>query len=259
MHRMNKGEGFFSTRGVRLAALLLVAMATLTGCADDPIVAPGSATEEPAPQEALTAEERALLTAYGVSAAKAGNAVSRAAVYTFDDPFGTPMGTSLIVRQNDGVLALLRSADLTPGEAVTMWWVLFNAPEHCTDHECGDDDLTNTAARPDILYADGKIIRDSNANGASWRDAYFFAARAEGTADGSINPALLEMPALGLEDARRAEVHLVLRTHGPVVPALAHDMVTTFAGGCTGFPASLGKGGPNTCADIQFAVHQPAP
>ena len=257
MYSNKKVNSLFITRFFRLAALVLVTTLALTGCNDDSIVSPKLTNDEPSIQAELTADERALLAEQGISASKAGSTVSRNAVYPFADPFGEAVGTSLVIRHNNGISALLRSSGLTPGEAVTMWWVIFNTPENCTDNACGEDDLTNAAARVDILYADGKVIRNAPIN-ASWRDSYYFAHRRVGDTDGSIVPALFGAPALGLEDARKAEVHLVLRTHGPVIPEMEQEMISTFAGGCDGFPEALGKAGPNTCVDIQFAVHQSA-
>ena len=255
MYSNNKVNGFF-TRTLRLAVFVLVTTLALTGCDDDSIVAPESTNEDPAAQIDLTVEERVLLDERGISVDAAGAAISRAAVQTFADPSGATVGTSLLVRDADGVAALLRFTDLTPEEAVTMWLVIFNAPENCSDNVCNEDDLANTDARVDIVYGDGKVIRDASKN-ASWRDSYYFAYRQEGVTGGSIVPVVFGAPALGLEDARKAEVHLVLRTHGPVIPELEQEMISTFAGGCEGFPEALGKAGPNTCTDIQFSVHQP--
>lgn len=52
------------------------------------------------------------------------------------------VGSSEIVRREDGVFVILRTTKLPPGEAVTMWLVVFNKPEYCSD-PCNADDLEN--------------------------------------------------------------------------------------------------------------------
>ncbi len=45
---------------------------------------------------------------------------------------------------------------LTPDAAYTVWWVIFNYPEHCVDG-CGPDDLGNVDAKTAAIYATGGI------------------------------------------------------------------------------------------------------
>ena len=55
----------------------------------------------------------------------------------------------------------------------------------------------------------------------------------------------------GLQDSMAAEVHLVVRTHGPAVPGQVDEMINTFNGGCSDtFPNE-------PCQDLQFAVFAP--
>jgi hypothetical protein len=61
-----------------------------------------------------------------------------------------------------------------------------------------------------------------------------------------------------LKDSRGAEIHLVVRSHGPVIAGLDDVQTGSLAGGCETFlvppaiPAAEGE-----CADVQFSVHQP--
>ena len=48
----------------------------------------------------------------------------------------------------------------------------------------------------------------------------------------------------GLTDSFEAEIHLIARTHGEVIPGVVQQQITTFNGGCP----------PNDCLDVQFAV-----
>jgi hypothetical protein len=52
-----------------------------------------------------------------------------------------------------------------------------------------------------------------------------------------------------LLNAKRAEIHLVVRSHGPASadPAVLQQQLTTFNGGCP----------PNTCMNVQAAPHLP--
>jgi hypothetical protein len=48
---------------------------------------------------------------------------------------------STLVRMKHGVYATFSAVDLEPGEAYTLWWVIFNKPENCSNGECGVDDV----------------------------------------------------------------------------------------------------------------------
>ncbi|TDO30392.1 hypothetical protein EV643_1385 [Kribbella sp. VKM Ac-2527] len=62
----------------------------------------------------------------------------------------------------------------------------------------------------------------------------------------------------GLIDARKADVHLVVRTHGPKLTAFMPGQIKSFEVACTP-ESSEGLGdGPNTCVDMQFAAHETA-
>jgi len=56
-----------------------------------------------------------------------------------------------------------------------------------------------------------------------------------------------------------AEVHIVLRSHGPAIPGIIDEQISTFEGGCiiffdpfTEIPDDVGE-----CGDIEFAIHPP--
>ena len=122
--------------------------------------------------------------------------------------------------------------------ALTLWGVLFNEPQNCSDGVCGEDDLfvDPLPPRTSVVFLSGQRVP---ANG---RLAYG-ASYGEGSTVGA-----LPLPTLGLEDADAAEVHLILRTHGRYIPGLADEQITSFDGGCD----------VQTCEDLQFAVFRPA-
>lgn len=53
----------------------------------------------------------------------------------------------------------------------------------------------------------------------------------------------------GLLRPRTAEIHVVIRTHGPAIPGMVREQISTFNGGCE-------DGQPNEglCDDVQFGV-----
>ena len=69
----------------------------------------------------------------------------------------------------------------------------------------------------------------------------------------------LNHPIFGLIDPQGAEVLLLSRCHGPMVPANMPEQIDSFVGGCTVFldppavPVAVGE-----CADVHFSQHLPA-
>jgi hypothetical protein len=181
--------------------------------------------------------------------------------------------TSALTRTPNGVTYQLKTRDLEPGHAYTLWIVIFNNPAGC-EHgmpgatSCGPMDVVNDAARPDMMYAAGALV------GGSGR-ATFAGRRNVGDPSGSAN-APVDLPAYGLEDAYGAEIHLVVHHHGPKLSAFLPGMIQTIDGGCfdAGVPeagaaspwndyagpagvGAFGRRGPNTCASVQAAAHTP--
>lgn len=175
---------------------------------------------------------------------------SKAPVLTFSD--GAEVGSSLLVRNEGGVAVRLRTTGWDPGTALTLWIVIFNDPSACATSPCGEPDLFVPEVQADVLYTAGHVVGGSG-------ETTFAGRRKVGDTSGSLFAILTGGPTPGLLDARTAEIHLIVRTHGPVIPELMPDMIRTFGGGCLGVPETgeLGAPGPNECADLQFAIHQP--
>ena len=188
--------------------------------------------------------------------------------------WGEMAGSSTIVRSDSGISgtyssSLSNDVGSMNGYAVTVWFVVFNEPEQCGDpldpfDQCIDTDLFNPLVKADVLYAAGNIVGGSE-------NANFGLHLNEGDNSGSIAD-LFGLPtnngeSWGLIDARKAEVHYVLRTHGPKVPGHVKGMIQTYEGGCV-FNAPYGYNPPmaenqlqldlGDCQDVQFAVN-PAP
>jgi hypothetical protein len=163
-------------------------------------------------------------------------------------------GASAELRRTDsGVGFTLRTRGLTGGDAVTIWWVIFNYPDEC-EHPlpefgvpCSVPDLFNPDVAATVMFAAGNVV------GASGRTS-FAAHLAQGHAS-TPHPAFADAP--GLLNPRGADVHLVVRTHGQLLPQLAKEMIRTFEGGCTPETSDGFGSGPNECADLQFALFAP--
>jgi hypothetical protein len=185
----------------------------------------------------------------------AGVQSSTSNLYSFAD-LSQLDGQSVLVRNDNGVNVTVQAQDLTPGEAITLWWVFFNFPEHCTAPvpglaQCSEADLFNEAVQASVMYATGHVIGGSgHGNYGSYRSV--------GDTSGDV------FGGPGLLNPLGAEIHMVLRTHGPTIPGLVNEQINTFNGGCQPpewwdgpTPPHWGAPGPNECVDLQFAVHLP--
>ena len=129
----------------------------------------------------------------------------------------------------------------------------------CSDNECGENDIFN-------LDADGEFILNDDGsppiNGAGVEAAQISVLRADGhVIDESgaaqfssrlpIGDASEQLFGGGLQKPMSAEIHFVVRTHGPAVPGKVDSMLYTVNGGCEGaFPNP-------PCAEAQFAIFKP--
>jgi hypothetical protein len=123
----------------------------------------------------------------------------------------------------------------------TLWFTVFNNPKKCATTPCSvPGDLMNPEVRGVILSGSGQIAGE---DGTVDLGAFRAVGDPSGTAEGP--PATAE----ALENARKAEIHLAVRGHGPASadPAVLQEQLTTFNGGCP----------PNTCMTVQAAPHLP--
>jgi hypothetical protein len=169
---------------------------------------------------------------------------------------GTPLegqqidgATATVLVREDGATATFASSGLKPGSTVTLWWVVFNNPELCTQgtapYRCGVPDLIamggDEAIAWAMVYGGGAVI---GSDGTVDFNAYLPANDASDVALGGP----------GLANTEGAEIHLVLRDHAPLIERIASQQLGTFGGGCNNMPEGTGAPGPYACADIQFAV-----
>lgn len=150
----------------------------------------------------------------------------------------------------------------TPGEqALTVWWVVFNHPEHCATSPCGEPDLFEPDVGGAVFYATG-AVSDEDGNVRFVASAY--ETDPVRFADTDPNTAMLQLFGLpagpGLLDADEAEIHLVVRVHGPAAfddPELLTEQLSLFLDSACDDARLEPQGRPNECEDIQFAVFPP--
>lgn len=138
----------------------------------------------------------------------------------------------------------LRTAELVKGHAVSVWWVIFNNPDAC-DGDCAVEDLFVDDVMAAVQSGGGHSVGGSGKAGLAGH-------LSEGEVTNE-HPAFQGGP--GLLDARGAEIHLVVRSHGPVQPGNNHQMYNSFEAGCMDFlPQGVMPEEKGECADVQFAV-----
>lgn len=150
-------------------------------------------------------------------------------------------GWSHLTRLDDMVLATLEVVGLNPGDAVTLWWVVFNDPAACSGGECGEDDFADvTVAQISVGNATGGVVK---ADGTMELGAVL----REGPGEPDGHQVLFAATDSGnfLDEASDAEIHFVVQIHGQARGGKKLlEQITYFEANCT--PA---------CADVQFAVH----
>lgn len=172
-------------------------------------------------------------------------------VWSFSSGAAVEGASSQLVRTDAGVSVSLQTRGLPGGDAVTVWWVIFNHPEKCTAGvaplRCGEADLFNPEVAASVQNAGGHIVGRSGNYGLG-------SHLAEGDTSECAFGSFL---CAGLIDAREADIHLVVRSHGPALAEFLPGQIDSFGVGCANLDAfGLPPMGPNTCADLQFAAHE---
>jgi hypothetical protein len=145
-----------------------------------------------------------------------------------------PAAGSQLTRDKDSVFASLTTKGLNPGWVYTAWFGIFNNPDQCATRPCSGADFANPAVMGSRLNFGGRLI---GADGTATYSAYLAIGDTTSAFDGP-----------GLLDPKHAEIHLVVRSHGPALMGAAFtDQLGLFNGGCP----------PNTCVNVQASVHAP--
>jgi hypothetical protein len=150
---------------------------------------------------------------------------------------GTPIGTSKLVRTGNGLSADFYTEGLTPGNAVTLWFVIFNHPGLCSGGMCGPDDMgVNNPAQGDFLFGGGHVVGDDGV------ETFGGHLKAGDTSRSGLAERLVQRgvcqegeacPTPGLTNPQGALVILALHDHGPALTGQALvDQISTFLGDC---------------------------
>ena len=166
------------------------------------------------------------------------------------------IGTSKLHRNKNGIKVNFKATGLNPG-AYTIWWVIWNNPQDCAiPGQCNDGDFGQAVlVEVEVMYAGGHVVGN---NGKGNFSAHL---KAGDDTPESMNTAF-GFPSVGglrVGNTFDAEVHIVLRTHGPAVPGLVNDQISSYAGGCdtpflippfTAYPNEIGQ-----CANSVYFAH----
>lgn len=165
-------------------------------------------------------------------------------VYTLPpDPILIDEANATLVRNKNGVRVNIRTNDLVPRNTYSVWMVVFDAPENCeVPNECTLDDLGNPVGPMATVFgAVGGGLAGGNGQAT-------FASHAK--PGDEANDVLLGDGSL--DNPLTAEIHLVIRTHGPAIPGMINEQTATYNAGC-----ELGEPNEGLCEDLQFTVFPP--
>lgn len=162
------------------------------------------------------------------------------------------VGASVLTRYNTFIEGTVSTTGLGANAAYSWWWVVFNNPGFCVGG-CGLDDLPVGATpisngdprvQASLLWGGGFV---SNGTGAAEVEARL--ERNKPSGEVRFGP--------GLKRPRGAEIHVVLRTHGPAVAGEVADQISRFNGGCTDEEVATMMCPQNV--NVQFAAHPVTP
>jgi hypothetical protein len=161
-------------------------------------------------------------------------------------------GTSYLTRLDDTVLVTIEATGLNPGDAMTLWWVVWNNPAGCTGGMCGDDEFDDETGA--ALVAAGAAVGNASGNVVKSDGTLEFGATLHQGANDPDHQVLFndgfdEFGSILTAAPDDAEYHFVLQSHGQARGGKKlREQLAYFEANCT--PA---------CADVQFAVHLAVP
>ncbi len=202
-----------------------------------------------------------------IAASQAASAAPKDRVAVLDESTHEPVtgAFSTLERADRGIATKIRTR-ARPGHAHSLWYVIFNAPENCSDGACGEDDIfidpddhsasfnaqQIVATRASSVWGKAGAVANPagrlKLNGAL-RRGEIPDGRNQVVIGRSEDGALVPLGVVtGLEDPRGAVIIAVIQDHGAAHndPESLKRQLTSFQGACN--PA---------CEDTQFAVHVP--
>ncbi len=159
-------------------------------------------------------------------------------------------GGGILLRSKDAVEARLSTMGLDAGAAYTVWWVIFNKPSKCSA-ECGEDDFFFAGdlfgpgidqAEISIIYANGFV---TGTDGVANVTAHLNAGKVP--VGWYVDFGWKDNKKSGLKkgNGNKAELHMVLRSHGEAKAGYVGFQTNDFDGGCS------------VCEDQQFLIFNP--
>jgi hypothetical protein len=159
------------------------------------------------------------------------------------------VGASVLTRYNTFIEGTVSTTGLSANGAYSIWIAVFNRPEFCVGVEGCDGNDFPPGATPtssgdprveaSLLWGGGFV-----ANGTGAAEVRTILERGKTPGEVRFGP--------GLRRPRKADIHIVLRSHGPAAAGEVAEQIGSFNGGCT--PEEIAA---LTCpnANVQLAVH----
>ena len=160
----------------------------------------------------------------GTAEQASAEAITKPMTWTPDSGMqpGPVDGTTAVLEKGAfGAAMAIKSSGLTPGDVVTVWWVVIQNPGVCKDDTCTpvetmvDGELSDSVV---ALAASGLVAEDGTISLAGYLPI--------GEVEGNFFDTLFHSP-------EAAEYHLPIHNHGPLDPEIAQDMLSSFRAGCT--------------------------
>jgi hypothetical protein len=188
------------------------------------------------------------------ASAAAGHTRASVVTHPSQGPSTVVNGASAhLVSTNNGITVVMSTKQLVEKNPHTLWVVVINRPDLCLTSPCTSTDILT---RTDIVKAN--VVYGSGFQPRKLGLAVFAAHLPTGPVAGGWYENDFTNP-------RGAEVHLVINDHGPAIPGMVNEMLSTYRAGCTDesipvlFPATAradGTPGPNQCRLVQMAILQ---
>jgi hypothetical protein len=194
---------------------------------------------------AVAADVNANFDAVATAVNGLGGQTSTADVFTFMLPDETPaagdvVGTASLTRTAAGIHLAASTTMLDAGSAYTLWWIIFNNPAACDPAGCSDADFGTPGVEASVMNATGRVA-DATGNGtfvAFLPAGFMHTNPASGAGRQLFGP--------GLQDPAGAEIHVVIRSHGPWSGNI--EQLSTVAADCVNAASLTG------CYDAQAIV-----
>lgn len=165
--------------------------------------------------------------------------VTTTAIGPFPGSGSAISGEATLTRSKNGVRVDQDIEGLTPSDAYSVWWVIFDNPQGC-DGNCDASDLSRRQAQGSLVNGGGFVADGTTRSYSSHLTRHDVEGKQVQLGDPS-----------GVDNPYRAEIHLVLRAHGPAEmnPANLAVQTSTFNGFC-----NLPPDPPGVCQNVSAAV-----